>query len=44
MPNLDPWVNQSNNDYEDIATKTINAKKGFILARILPIMNVNKKL
>ncbi len=24
MPNLDPWVNQINNDYEDTATKTIN--------------------
>ena len=22
MPNLDPWVNQNNNDYEDTATKT----------------------
>jgi len=25
MPNLEPWVNQSNNNnYEDTATKTIN--------------------
>ncbi len=23
MPNLDSWVNQNNNDYEDITTKTI---------------------
>ena len=23
MPNLDPWVNQNNNDYEDMTTKTI---------------------
>ena len=23
MPNLDPWVNQNNNDYEDMITKTI---------------------
>ena len=24
MPNLDPWINQNNNnDYEDITTKTI---------------------
>ena len=23
MPNLEPWVNQNNNDYEDTATKTI---------------------
>ena len=22
MPNLDPWVNQKNNDYEDMTTKT----------------------
>jgi len=26
MPNLDPWVNQNNNDYEDTATKTIANK------------------
>jgi hypothetical protein len=26
MPNLDPWVNQNNNNYEDIATKTITNK------------------
>ena len=23
MPNLDPWVNQNNNDYEDTPTETI---------------------
>ena len=23
MPNLDPWVNQNDNDYENTATKTI---------------------
>ena len=23
MPNLDPWVNQTNNDYEDMTTKTL---------------------
>ena len=23
MPNLDPWVNQNNNDYKDTATKII---------------------
>ena len=26
MPNLDPWVNQNNNDYEDMTTKTITNK------------------
>ena len=26
MPNLNPWVNQSNNDYEDMTTKTITKK------------------
>jgi hypothetical protein len=26
IPNLDPWVNQNNNDYEDTATKTISNK------------------
>ena len=26
MPNLDPWVNQNNNDYEDTATKTVTNK------------------
>jgi hypothetical protein len=31
MPNLDPWVNQSNNDYEDIATKTINKFENHLL-------------
>ncbi len=23
MPNLDPWVNQNNNDYEGMTTKTV---------------------
>ena len=32
MPNLDPWVNQSNNDYEDIATKTINKFENHLLS------------
>ena len=26
MPNLDPWVNQNNYDYEDTATKTVTNK------------------
>ena len=26
MPNLDPWVNQNDNDYKDITTKTITNK------------------
>ena len=26
IPNLDPWVNQNNNDYEDTATNTITTK------------------
>ena len=24
MPNLDPWVNQNDNDYKDMTTKTLN--------------------
>jgi hypothetical protein len=24
MPNLDPWINQNNNDYNDTTTKTTN--------------------
>ena len=31
MPNLDPWVNQNNN-YEDIATKTINKFENHLLS------------
>ena len=26
MPNLDPWVSQNNNNYEDTATNTITNK------------------
>jgi uncharacterized NAD(P)/FAD-binding protein YdhS len=26
MPNLDPWVNQNNNDYADMTTKTLSNK------------------
>jgi hypothetical protein len=26
MPNLDPWVNENNYDYEDTATKTVTNK------------------
>ena len=32
MPNLDPWVNQNNNDYEDTATKTINKFENHLLS------------
>ena len=32
MPNLDPWVNQSNNDYKDITTKTINNFENHLLS------------
>ena len=32
MPNLDPWVNQNNNDYEDTATKTINNFENHLLS------------
>jgi hypothetical protein len=31
MPNLDPWVNQTN-DYEDTATKTINKFENHLLS------------
>ena len=27
MPNLDPWINQTNNNYEDNETKTIKTNK-----------------
>ncbi len=30
MPNLDPWVNQSN-DYQDMTTKTINKFENHLL-------------
>ena len=33
MPNLDPWVNQTNNnDYEDTPTKTINNFENHLLS------------
>ena len=32
MPNLDPWVNQTNNDYEDMTTKTINKFENHLLS------------
>jgi hypothetical protein len=32
MPNLDPWINQNNNDYEDMTTKTINKFENHLLS------------
>jgi hypothetical protein len=32
MPNLDPWVNQNNNDYEGMTTKTINKFENHLLS------------
>ena len=32
MPNLDPWINQTNNDYEDMTTKTINRFENHLLS------------
>ena len=32
MPNLDPWVNQNNNDYKDMTTKTINNFENHLLS------------
>ena len=32
MPNLDPWVNQNNNDYKETATKTINKFENHLLS------------
>ena len=33
MPNLDPWVNQTNNDYEDMTTrKTISKLENHLLS------------
>ena len=32
MPNLDPWVNQNNNNYEDMTTKTINKFENHLLS------------
>jgi len=32
LPNLDPWVNQNNNDYKETATKTINKFENHLLS------------
>lgn len=32
MPNLDPWLNQNNNNYEDMTTKTINIFENHLLS------------
>ena len=32
MPNLDPWVNQKNNNYEDMTTNTINNFENHLLS------------
>jgi hypothetical protein len=33
MPNLDPWINQNNNnDYENMATETINKFETHLLS------------
>ena len=32
MPNLDPWVHQNNNNYEDMATNTINKFENHLLS------------
>jgi len=32
LPNLDPWVNQNNNDYEDMTTKPINKFENHLLS------------
>ena len=32
MPNLDPWVNQNNNDYKNMTTKTINNFENHLLS------------
>ena len=32
MPNLDPWVNQNNNDYADMTTQTINKFETHLLS------------
>ena len=32
MPNLDPWINQNNNDYEDMTTKKINKFENHLLS------------
>jgi hypothetical protein len=32
MPNLDPWINQNNNDFKDMTTKTINKFENHLLS------------
>ena len=32
MPNLDPWLNQNNNNYEDMTTNTINIFENNLLS------------
>ncbi len=32
MPNLDPWVNQNNNDYENMTTKTVSKFENHLLS------------
>jgi hypothetical protein len=32
IPNLHPWVNQNNNNYEDMTTKTINKFENYLLS------------
>ena len=32
MPNLDPWLNQNNNNYEDMTTNTINIFENHLLS------------
>jgi hypothetical protein len=32
MPNLDPWLNQNNKNYEDMTTKTINKFENNLLS------------
>ena len=32
MPNLDPWVNQNNNDYENMTTNTLNKFENHLLS------------
>jgi hypothetical protein len=32
MPNLDPWINQCNNNYVDMTTKTINKFENHLLS------------
>ena len=32
MPNLDPWLNQNNNNYEDMTTNTINIFENHLIS------------